>query len=392
MKRMLGLALALAMVFSLAGCGKEFDEGKIREGVCYEATGISPDAVAMKVDGASVPMDMYFYNICYAASYMQNFMTMYGMDFDWDMDLGDGMTVYDAVKQSALENTKGFAVIEKLAKENNVVLDEDALKAIDTKLQQVIDDLGGEENYAAELAKIGLREETYDRMRRSDSLYDALKTLYATEGSSLYASDDTLLAYAEEQGYMTADHILLLTKDMSTYQELDAETAAQKKELADEIKAKLDAYTGDDIVAYFTELADEYSEDSGREGNPDGYTFGSGQMAEEFEDTAAALGENEISEVVKSSYGYHIILRKPLDAEKAVDMVRDAYFEDMMNQATENAEVTINPAVEALDVKDVYEGFLAAQEATEPETDAQDTPNSATAGTTDDVQDEQTQG
>ena len=73
-------------------------------------------------------------------------------------------------------------------------------------------------------------------------------------------------------------------------------------------------------------------------------------------------------------------------------MVRDAYFEDMMNQATENAEVTINPAVEALDVKDVYEGFLAAQEATEPDADAQDVPNSATAGATDDVQDEQTQG
>ena len=101
---------------------------------------------------------------------------------------------------------------------------------------------------------------------------------------------------------MTADHILLLTRDMSTYQELDDETKAEKKALAEELKAKLDAYTGDDLIGYFTELADEYSEDSGRAGNPEGYTFGSGQMVEEFESTAA-LGEGEVSEIVESYYG-----------------------------------------------------------------------------------------
>ncbi len=130
---------------------------------------------------------------------------------------------------------------------------------------------------------------------RSDYLYSALEELAATEGSSLYATDEQLIAYAAKQGYMTADHILLLTRDMSTYQELDDETKAEKKALAEELKAKLDAYTGDDLIGYFTELADEYSEDSGRAGNPEGYTFGSGQMVEEFESAAAALGEGEVA-------------------------------------------------------------------------------------------------
>ena len=89
MKRILAAALSLALLVSLAACGGKdrFDAGKVEEGVCYQLTGIAPDAVAMRVDGIDVPMDMYFYNLCYAASYMESYMNMYGMDLDWSMEL-----------------------------------------------------------------------------------------------------------------------------------------------------------------------------------------------------------------------------------------------------------------------------------------------------------------
>ena len=359
MKRMLGLALALAMLLSLAACGEKesLGGGEVKEGLCYELTGISPDAVAMTVDGVEVPMDMYFYNICLAASYMESYLSMYGMDFDWTLEIEDGMTMLDAVKEGSLSNTKSFAVIEKLAQENNVVLDEDALESLKTQREQTVENLGGEEEFLAELDKIGLSEESYDRMCRSEYLYSALEELAATEGSSLYVTDEQLVAYAAEQGYMTADHILLLTRDMSTYQELDDETKAEKKALAEEIKAKLDAYTGDDLTGYFTELADEYSEDSGRASSPEGYTFGSGQMVEEFENAAAALGEGEVSEIVESYYGYHIILRKPLDETKAVEAVRESYFDDMVSERVENAAVELADGVEELDIAAIYDAF-----------------------------------
>ena len=215
MKRILAAALSLALLVSLAACGGKdrFDAGKVEEGVCYQLTGIAPDAVAMRVDGIDVPMDMYFYNLCYAASYMESYMNMYGMDLDWSMELQEGETVLDVTKDSILENTKSFAVIEKLAQENNVILDEAALSELETERAETVESLGGEESYRAELAKLGLSEETYDRMCRSDYLYSALEKLAATEGSSLYATDEQLIAYAAEQGYMTADHILLLTRD-----------------------------------------------------------------------------------------------------------------------------------------------------------------------------------
>ena len=362
MKRILAAALSLALLCSLAACaGKDgFGEGKIKEGLCYQLTGISPDAAAMKVDGVEVPMDMYFYNLCYTASYMESYLNMYGMELDWTMELQEGMTLLDAVKDGALGNTKGYAVIEAMAKENNVILSEEDIAAIEEARQSVIEELGGEENYRAELAKVGLSEESYARMSRSDYLYNELEELAETEGSALYPSDEQLVARAAEQGYMTADHILLLTRDMSTYQELDEETAAQKKALAEELVQKLRDYDGDDLTAYFTELADEYSEDSGRAGNPEGYTFPSGQMVEEFESAAAALAEGEVSDIVKSYYGYHIILRKPLNEAEAVGSMRESYFSDLLEERLENAAVEMNPRVEELDVAGIYDAFAAA--------------------------------
>jgi len=362
MKRILAAALSLALLCSLTACNSKdsFGEGKVKEGICYQLTGISPDAAAMKVDGVEVPMDMYFYNLCYTASYMESYLNMYGMDLDWTMEIQEGMTILDAVKDSALSNTKGYAVIEAMAKENNVILSEEDIAAIEEARQSVIEELGGEESYRAELAKIGLSEESYARMSRSDYLYNALEELAATEGSSLYPTDETLIARAAEQGYMTADHILLLTRDMSTYQELDEETIAQKKALAEELLQKIQSYDGDDLTAYFTELADEYSEDSGRAYNPEGYTFPSGQMVEEFESAAAALAEGEVSGIVESYYGYHIILRKPLNETEVVSAMRETYFSDLFEERLENAAVEMNPRVEELDVTGVYDAFAAA--------------------------------
>ena len=306
-------------------------------------------------------MDMYFYNLCYAASYMESYMNMYGMDLDWSMELQEGETVLDVTKDSILENTKSFAVIEKLAQENNVILDEAALSELEAERAETVESLGGEESYRAELAKLGLSEETYDRMCRSDYLCSALEELAATEGSSLYATDEQLIAYAAEQGYMTADHILLLTRDMSTYQELDDETKAEKKALAEELKAKLDAYTGDDLIGYFTELADEYSEDPGRESYPTGYTFTTGSMVQEFEDAAYALSEGEVSEVVESSFGYHILLRLPLDKAAAADEVRDEYFSNFIAEQMDSAVIATSEDYDKLDPQTIYEAIVAAQ-------------------------------
>ncbi|HEX9115300.1 MAG TPA: peptidylprolyl isomerase [Anaerolineae bacterium] len=90
----------------------------------------------------------------------------------------------------------------------------------------------------------------------------------------------------------------------------DAEALARAKE----VKAKLDA--GGD----FAKLAEQYSDDPGsaKSGGDLGW-FGKGQMVPEFETAALALAVNQISDPVKTTYGYHIIQVLEKDAQHPID-------------------------------------------------------------------------
>ncbi|ANB57731.1 PPIC-type PPIASE domain protein [Anoxybacillus sp. B7M1] len=88
---------------------------------------------------------------------------------------------------------------------------------------------------------------------------------------------------------------------------------------AQEVKAKLDK--GED----FAKLAKEYSQDTGsaQNGGDLGW-FGTGKMVKEFEDAAYALKVGEISQPIKTEYGYHII--------KVTDKKKKPSYEQMKDE------------------------------------------------------------
>ena len=359
-------AITAALTFAVVSLSPSngFTSGTMQEGLCYEATGVAPDAIVASLNGNGASADLVAYWIGYDVSYLNSYMQYYtGSSINWDDTLSDGMSVADYVKASVLSSVKQHLVLENLANKYGVTLTEGQESARADSDQTYIDQYGSEEAFEEEIAKLGMRRETYDRVARSNYLYQNLYELYNTEGSALYASDEDLAVYAADQNYITADHILLSTKDLTTGEALTDEQKAEKKALAEEIKQKLDACEGDidELTALFPELADQYSEDPGRETYPTGYTFTTGSMVQEFEDAAYALSEGEVSEVVESSLGYHILLRLPLDKAAAADEVREEYFTNFIAEQVDAAAMATSADYDKLDPQTIYEAILAAQ-------------------------------
>ncbi len=351
-------AAALAAVVRFAPERAAHTPSQLEQGITFEATGIPSNEIIASVDGNGAEAELLTYWVGTYADYIEN---MFGMDLaeSWDMQLDEDTTVEQLVREEAMNAVKQQLVLENLAARYGIGLSAEDAAALEQRRAQNIETLGGEEEYRARIYELGVSETGFNRLLRTDLLFEGLYKSYSTPGSPLYADDDVLHAYAAGAGWITADHILIPTIDLTTRESLDAETVAQNRALAEELLWRL--RESSDPVALFGELADEYSQDTGRLAYPDGYTFTYGSMVDEFDAAARALKENEYSDIVESPYGYHIILRRPLNVAEAVEAVRSEYFDVFFRGEYERAELTETPAAARYDIPAVWAALRAAQ-------------------------------
>ncbi|MCP4605493.1 MAG: hypothetical protein GY847_34065 [Proteobacteria bacterium] len=102
-----------------------------------------------------------------------------------------------------------------------------------------------------------------------------------------------------------ARHILVMHNESMRKPPSVTKTKGEAKKLMEELAKKLKA--GDDFAA----LAKEHSDCPSKNKGGDLGTFGKGRMAPPFEKAAFALKDNEVSDIVETNFGYHIIQRLP---------------------------------------------------------------------------------
>jgi peptidyl-prolyl cis-trans isomerase C len=132
----------------------------------------------------------------------------------------------------------------------------------------------------------------------------------------------------EQPEMVRAAHILISTRSTDPdaalsggrpkTTELSDDQKAAKKKLAEDLLKR--ARAGED----FAKLAKEYSEDPGSKENGGEYTFPRGQMMPEFEAAAFSLNTNQISDIVATTYGYHIIKLYEKIPAKKIDFDKEA--------------------------------------------------------------------
>lgn len=328
-QRLLALLLAAGLVLSMAACGDPASDSSsdpsadpsstsseeivadLTQDLLPFAAGMEASDTALTVNGQEVPADLFLYWLALNCAYFQQ---NYGLPLDGSYG--------NAVLQDSLTMTAYYVIMEQKVLEEGCPLTDEQRSEIQAEM--VAD---GQETYDNRKLLFNLTDETMEFIYSVSDYYDnLLHTLTSAP------TQDELNQYVYQ-----AKHILLLTVDMDgtptvqdgayVYPSLDEETIAEKKALADDLLAQL--RSSDDPEALFDELMNEYSEDTGLESNPDGYTTTVGQMVPAFEETALSLDFGEISDVVESSYGYHIILRGEVED---LDSYADQYRQSLLDR------------------------------------------------------------
>ncbi len=110
-------------------------------------------------------------------------------------------------------------------------------------------------------------------------------------------------ADTEPEGQVRAAHILLAYKGAERAAPSVERTKEEALAQANKIRKELNA------GAEFAEMAKIYSDCPSGENSGDLGYFARGQMVKKFEDAAFTLEKGEISDVVETVFGYHIIKR-----------------------------------------------------------------------------------
>lgn len=153
---------------------------------------------------------------------------------------------------------------------------------------------GGEQQFKDWLTKNEIDIANVRKDMKERALIEKFFNQLSVEESEL--SEEELQKAYQEDKTATVRHILLLTNGKSE---------DEKKEIYNKMEDILaQAKRGAD----FEELAKKYSEDPGSQKNGGLYEdFGRGYMVKPFEDAAFSVPVGEISDIIETQYGYHIL-------------------------------------------------------------------------------------
>ncbi len=241
---------------------------------------------------------------------------------------------------------------------------------VEEQLSNVLARAGSQEAFDRQLKAVGMTPEELRTKMTQENVATAALTrnlgvvVTDADATNFYAAHPTDF---EQPEMVRAAHILLSIHDPATGAELtDDQKAAKRKQIEGLLKR---ARNGED----FALLAKQYSEDPGSKDKGGEYTFPKGQMVPEFEAAAFSLQTNQISDVVTTQFGYHIIkLYEKIPAQTiAYAKVADKIKDYLVSQKTEKlAPAYLDGLQKAADVQILDPDLKAAAAALAAATNA----------------------
>lgn len=308
MKTFIKRALSVIMIGAmsaalLVGCGGKGGNGS--------GSSVAKGDAAITMDQGSISMGEAR---LYAYVMRSTYESYYGADI-WNMEVEEGKTFGDSLKEMVTPQLVQMILLSSQAEDYGVTLDEEDNKAVEEYVTNFKTNVGEDV-----MTKEGITEDdirsVIQKSTLSGKVYSAMCDKENVELTDEEKADATCIK---------VQHVLISTTDTTktddegnkvdmSEEEITAYKEGQKA-LAEEVLEK--AKNGEDFKA----LSDEYTaENAGFEFSFDknGYDpVTQSSMAEPFYKAAWELGEGEISGLVESDYGYHIIKCVSLNDEEA---------------------------------------------------------------------------
>jgi len=220
--------------------------------------------------------------------YMMNFKNQYENTFGeeiWRASY-EGETLAENIKDTVLAKLARIKALNLLAAEHGIVLDKSEQEKAAAAAKAYYSSLNDSEKKAMSVDEQILCK-MYEEYALSEKVY-----AYLIADINPEISDD-------EARTITVQHILIKTHSLNENGESIEYTEQAKNEAYNRACEALErARSGDE----FTSLIAEYSEDPNSS-----YSFIKGSMDPAFEEAAFKLGTDEISGIVETTHGYHII-------------------------------------------------------------------------------------
>ena len=230
--------------------------------------------------------------------------------------------------------------------------DDRAAGAIEADLQykNLLKRFGSIEAFNRQLQAVGVTESEL----RAKATQEAVAKATLKRELNIAVTDDEAKAFFtkhtadfEQPAMAHVRHILLLTMDTETHMALPTNAIAAKRKQIDGLLQQIRG--GADFAA----LAGQYSEDPGsKEKGGELPEFSHGQMQAEFEAAAFSLTNNQVSDVITSPYGFHII--KMIDKTPA----RQFGYTDTLPKIDKTVAEICKNEVETQKIKELAPDFI----------------------------------